>query len=181
MIGPLSYVDAALLTICFISGILAMYRGLSREVLSIVSWIVAGAAGAYVFLYQKKLAEDVSQQLGLGQPLIALIGLVAVVFLVTLIVVHLLTSRISDSILDSRVGVIDRVLGLAFGVARGLIIVVVVFMGYLHFFPDRTQQPPWIAKSKSYDILLATGQALKGPLSGIVERVESRTRGDQRG
>jgi membrane protein required for colicin V production len=181
MIGPLTYVDAALLTICFISGILAMYRGFSREILSIVSWIVAGGAGAYFFLYQKKLAEDVSQQMGLGQPLIAQIGLAAVVFLITLIIVHLITSRISDSILDSRVGVIDRILGLGFGVARGLIIIVVGFMLYLHFEPERAKQVEWVSRSKSYDLLLATGQALKGPLSGLVERVESRARGDQRG
>ncbi len=42
-----------------------------------------------------------------------------VIFLIVLIIVHLITSRISDTVLDSRVGAIDRILGLAFGVVRG--------------------------------------------------------------
>ena len=44
MIGPLTYLDAALIAIAFLSGLLAMYRGLTREVLSILSWIAAAAA-----------------------------------------------------------------------------------------------------------------------------------------
>lgn len=35
MIGPLSYIDIALLALATISGLLAMYRGLGRELLSI--------------------------------------------------------------------------------------------------------------------------------------------------
>ena len=45
MIGPLTYLDAALIAVALISGLLAMYRGLTREVLSIVSWAVAALAG----------------------------------------------------------------------------------------------------------------------------------------
>ena len=49
MIGPLSYLDAALLALGLISALLAMYRGLMRELLSIVSWIVAAGAGYLAF------------------------------------------------------------------------------------------------------------------------------------
>ena len=38
MLGPITYLDAALIAVCFISGLLAMYRGFAREMLSIVSW-----------------------------------------------------------------------------------------------------------------------------------------------
>ena len=34
--GPFTYLDLALLAVCFISGLLALYRGLARELLSIV-------------------------------------------------------------------------------------------------------------------------------------------------
>jgi membrane protein required for colicin V production len=37
MIGGFSYLDVALLAILVLSGIVAMYRGLTREVLSILS------------------------------------------------------------------------------------------------------------------------------------------------
>ena len=44
MLGPLSYLDAALIAIALLSGLLAMYRGFTREILSILSWIVAAGA-----------------------------------------------------------------------------------------------------------------------------------------
>ena len=39
MVGPFTYLDLALIAVSFISGLLAMYRGFARELLSIVSWI----------------------------------------------------------------------------------------------------------------------------------------------
>ncbi len=40
----------------------------------------------------------------------------------------MITVRISDMILDSRVGALDRTLGFLFGLGRGLLIVVVAFV-----------------------------------------------------
>ncbi len=57
MIGPLTYLDAALIAVAFISGLLAMYRGFAREMLSIVSWLVAAGAVLYFVLYHKPFAE----------------------------------------------------------------------------------------------------------------------------
>ena len=49
------------------------------------------------------------------------------VFLGTLLIVSMLTIRVSDMILDSRIGALDRTLGFLFGLGRGLIIVVVAY------------------------------------------------------
>ena len=57
--------------------------------------------------------------------IVAAVAVVGGVFLVTLLVVSVLTIRISDMVLDSRVGALDRTLGFLFGLARGLIIVVI--------------------------------------------------------
>ena len=55
------------------------------------------------------------------------------IFLVVLIIVHLITARISDSVLDSRVGAIDRILGLAFGMVRGFVLIVIPYMFAVSF------------------------------------------------
>ena len=51
----------------------------------------------------------------------------------TLIVVSIITVKISDLILDSRIGALDRTLGFVFGAARGLLICVIawVFFAWL--------------------------------------------------
>ena len=124
MIGGLSYLDAALVAIVAISGIVAMYRGLTREILSILSWIAAAAACVYFVFKFKAEAQQVADQFH-APLLVAQVGIGGLIFLVVLIVVHLITSRISDTVLDSRVGAIDRILGLAFGFARGFVLVVI--------------------------------------------------------
>ena len=163
MIGPLTYLDIALIAIALLSGLLAMYRGLTREVLSILSWIVAAAAVAYFVFYQRAVAEDVAQQVGAAVQ-IAQVAIGALIFLFVLVVVHLITSRISDAILDSNIGMIDRVLGLAFGVVRGFILIVIPFMLYENFVPDPQQQLPWVRNAVTLPYIKETGNSLRSLL-----------------
>lgn len=169
MIGPLTYLDALVIAVCFISGILAMYRGLSRELLSILSWLVAGVAVLYFFFTQEKIAEDVALQMG-TQVQIAQIAICAIIFLIVLILVHLLTSRLSDAVLDSGVGMIDRLLGFGFGVLRGFLLIVIPFMMFdwfffsSHYLEDSkvaTEDiPVWVDRAKSRDAIASTGRSI---------------------
>lgn len=163
MIGPITYLDATLLVIGLISGLLAMYRGFTREILSILSWLIAAITVVYFVFKQKNLAEDLATRLGTQVP-IAQIGLGAILFLVVLIVVHLITSRISDFILDSSIGIVDRILGFFFGLLRGFILVLIPFMFYETFIPDPTKQLPWIRDAKSQPYLKELGTYLKTTL-----------------
>ncbi len=81
--------------------------------------------------------------------------------LIVLIVVHLITARISDAILDSRVGMIDRILGFAFGVARGFILIVIPLMFYEAFQPDENQHLKWIKEARTLPYLKATGNFIR--------------------
>jgi len=151
MLGPITYLDAALIAVCFISGLLAMYRGFAREMLSIVSWAVAAGAVLYFVLNYKPFAKEMAQQMG-TQVAVAQIVVGAVIFLIVLIVVH---------VLDSRVGMIDRILGFLFGVGRGFILIVIPYMFYQAFFPDPNQHYPWVREAKSLPYIKGTGDALR--------------------
>ncbi|MFT5511317.1 MAG: membrane protein required for colicin V production, partial [Hyphomicrobiaceae bacterium] len=83
MIGPLTYLDAALLALATLSGLLAMYRGLTREILSILSWMVAAGAVAYFILSQRAVAEDIAKQIG-APVQVAQVALGAVLFMMVL-------------------------------------------------------------------------------------------------
>lgn len=172
----MTYLDFALLGIVGISGLVAMYRGFTREVLSILSWASAAAAAFYFTFHQRSLAEDLARQF--SDPIqqvhliIAQIVLGAAVFLVVLIIVHLITAHISDSVLDSRVGAIDRILGFGFGVARGFILVVIPYMfavsfvckeGAVRALAEGCQAgelPPWVETAQSAPMLRRTGSTL---------------------
>jgi membrane protein required for colicin V production len=178
MLGPITYLDAALIAVCFISGLLAMYRGFSREILSIVSWVVAAAAVLYFVLFHKPFAQEMAQQMG-TQVAVAQIVVGAVIFLIVLIVVHLITARLADTVLDSRVGMIDRILGFIFGVARGFILIVIPYMFYEAFFPDPNTQYPWVREAKSLPYIKGTGDSLRYMLEAYVPSSLTAPQSDQ--
>jgi membrane protein required for colicin V production len=78
------------------------------------------------------------------------------VFFATLIVVSLFTVRLSDAILDSKIGALDRTLGFVFGVARGFLLAVVGFAIFNWLVSDK-QQPEWVKNAKTRPVL--TGSA----------------------
>lgn len=172
MIGPLTYLDLGVIAIALLSGLLALYRGLTRELLAILSWIIAGLAVLYFILNHRKFAEEIAVQMGLqpeGSGLIVAQGVVgSLIFLIVLVIVHLITARISDTILDSQIGMVDRILGFFFGLARGFVIVVIPYMLTLHFLPNDDQQQAWFRDAKSRPYIVATGESLRGFLIAYV-------------
>jgi len=155
---PITLLDIVLIAVMLISGLLAMVRGFMREVLSITAWILAAAATLYSYSKLLPLAKQY-----FNNDIVAAVAVVGGVFLVTLLVVSVLTIRISDMVLDSRVGALDRTLGFLFGLARGLIIVVVAFQFFIWLVPDRSQ-PEWVRGAKSRVVLTSTGQWLMSML-----------------
>ena len=146
--------DFIVVAVMLISALLAMVRGLTREVLSIASWVVAAGATLYFF---PRFQADVRAML---QPnWLADISLAVGIFVVTLIVVSFITMRISDFILDSRIGALDRTLGFIFGLFRGLLLVVIAYMFLIWLVPIENQ-PGWIRDARSAPILKQTGDAI---------------------
>ena len=151
-----SWLDVILAFIMLLSGFLAMLRGLTREVLSILSWAAAALATLYVFGYTDYQAQVRTY---IEPPILADATLAAGVFLIVLIVVSLITLRVSDKVLDSRIGALDRTLGFLFGLARGLVLVVIAFLFFSWLVPEDTQ-PEWIKDARSLPILKGTGDAI---------------------
>ena len=155
---PITILDLILLGVMLISGLLALVRGFMREILSIAAW--GAAALATLYAYQKLLPTAKAY---FNNDTIATAVTVAGVFIGTLIIVSIITTRVSDMILDSRIGALDRTLGFLFGLARGLLIVVVAYQFFIWLVPDK-QQPDWVRGAKSRTMLDSTGEWLKGLL-----------------
>jgi membrane protein required for colicin V production len=151
---PVTILDLVLLAVMLISGLLAMVRGFMREILSIAAW--GAAALVTLYAYAKLLPTAKTY---FNQDTVASVVVVAGTFIATLIVVSIITVRISDMILDSRIGALDRTLGFLFGLARGLLIVVVAYQFFVWLVPDK-QRPDWITTAKSRMVLQGTGEWL---------------------
>src|SRR5665213_3337147 len=155
---PITLLDIILLVVMLISGLLAMIRGFMREVLSIAAWGIA----ALVTLYSYSRVLPIAKQY-VNSDMVAAGISVGAVFLITLLIVSVITVRISDMILDSRVGALDRTLGFLFGLGRGLIIVVVAFLFFAWLVPAG-KQPDGVKNAKSLEVLNTTGVCLQALL-----------------
>ena len=153
---PISWLDVILIVIMLISGFLAMVRGFTREVLSIFSWAVAAVAALYLTPKYSAVLDQYT-----NNPSVSQIAFAAGVFIITLIVVSLITFRVSDKVLDSKVGALDRTLGFVFGLARGFLLVAIVFILFTALARD---QPEWVRNARSFPILQQTQVAIESLL-----------------
>jgi membrane protein required for colicin V production len=141
--------DISLIVVMLISAFLAMVRGFIREILSLAGWAAVAGAAAFAYL---RLTGPVLQFFNGANEILVKAGTVATVAIVALIVVTIITTRISDKILDSKAGALDRTLGVLFGLARGLILVAVMFAFYHWWAPNDA----YTRNAKSQGALLAT-------------------------
>jgi membrane protein required for colicin V production len=175
---PVTILDMIVIGVVLISALLAALRGITREVLAIGSWAVAAAA-AFVFHPQ---AVPLAQQYVSTNKTVSLAVAAGGIFLVTLLIAYILTAKISDMILDSRIGALDRSLGFVFGAARGLLLAVVAFL-FFSWLVSTNQQPAWMRDAKLKPLLESTGQALmallpEDPEKAIRERLRTAPGGE---
>ena len=91
----------------------------------------------------------------------------------------LITMKVADFIIDSRVGALDRTLGFVYGAARGILVIAVALMFFNWLVGDN--KPAWIAGAKSLPLLESIGAKLQellpdDPENSILKRL---TDGDE--
>jgi membrane protein required for colicin V production len=149
-----SYLDLGVIAVVLISAILSLMRGFTREVLAIGSWVAAAAAAYYFY---PKVTPFLSPYIHKTIVLEAVAA--ALVFFATLVIVSLFTVRLSDAILDSKIGALDRSLGFVFGAVRGFLLAVVAFAIFNWLVGDK-QQPQWVQAAKTRPMLVDTADRI---------------------
>ncbi|TPI19465.1 MULTISPECIES: CvpA family protein [unclassified Mesorhizobium] len=164
---PITLLDGILVGFTLVSAMLAMVRGFSREVLSVVSWAAAAAAA---FFFYKPVLPYVQPYVDNDK--IAMAASAGVVFLIALIVVSVITMKLADWIIDSRIGALDRTLGFLYGAARGILVVAVALL-FFNWLAG-AKAPAWIANAKSRPLLETIGAKLESVLPENTEELVNK-------
>lgn len=180
---PITLLDGILLGIMLVSAVLAMIRGFSREVLSIASWVAAAAAAFYLYAQLTPMVQQYMPSIASDKTVANIIA-AAIVFLITLIVVSVITMKVADFIIDSRIGALDRTLGFVFGAARGMLLVTVAMLFFNWLVPE--EQPGWIAEAKSKPMLESIGEQIiallpEDPESTILDKLKPNSKKEGEG
>ncbi|UNE54842.1 CvpA family protein [Bartonella machadoae] len=167
----ITVLDGIVVVVILLSAFLAMLRGFSREVLSLVSWAVAAVATLFLF---KPFLPFFEQYL--SNKMIALITTLVTIFIIVLIITSIITMKISDFIIDSRIGILDRTIGFVFGAFRGLFIMVIGML-LINALIKPENQAHWLKDAKTKPILDSLGQkiwdVLPQDLDTVLEKTEN--------
>ena len=149
----MTWLDYAVIGVFAVSLVVGAWRGLVREVLSILGWIIA-------FLAANLLAGPLGPAMpqAIPSPELRVAAAYVAVFVVSLIATALLGLLLSKILKAVGLGGVDRMLGALFGAARGLLIVLAATL--LAGLSSAPRQPFW-RDSASGPLLAQAAQALK--------------------
>jgi len=141
--SALIWIDWVIISIIGLSTLISLWRGFVKEAMSLVIWI-----GAFIIArtfhpnMQALLASTVET------PTVRLVAAFAILFLGTLVVGALVNNALAQLIKATGLSATDRVLGTFFGLARG-VIVVVVALALLRMTP--VTEDTWWQESVTVD------------------------------
>lgn len=166
--------DIVVIVILIISTLIAILRGFVREVLTIlgligtvvITWFTGGVfkgffSGQFTNWAASKLDKTPSEEIthlpvwkfDLPIDLLAIVTSYGVVFILAFIALALLNMYVSNLVQESELSGLDRALGALFGLFRGIILVVLLYMPISLFVSDDGQRPKWLESSKSVPLL----------------------------
>jgi membrane protein required for colicin V production len=150
----ITFVDFLVVAVILISTCYAAYRGFLNETLTIVAWAAAAFATLYFGPWLVPMARSMITTGWLAE-----VAAYAGVFLVVFIPLSFMSHRFSQSVKNSPIGPLDRALGIAFGVVRGLVVVGICYIAFTKFEPP-SEQPRWMTSARTYPIIQTTALTL---------------------
>ena len=154
----LNNLDVVFLVIVGVSALVAIARGVTKELLSITGWILAAVSVYYLLpvvdpIMQKYIASGVLSNLVSGMVILILFCIFWV----------LAVDKISTQIRFSKLSSLDRILGFIFGIFRGVIIVILLQIMISSLIPEESQKGVF-AESRYFKL---AGDAA-GPIKSLI-------------
>jgi membrane protein required for colicin V production len=151
----MNVLDIIVIVVIALSALLAFARGFVKEAFSILSWIGAAAATVYGMPYVRPYADQL-----ISSPMIANAAAAIGLFVVSLIVISILTSAIARRVKGSSLSTLDRSLGFLFGAARGIVLACLGILVISWTIPE-PDWPGWMRESKTRPYLASGADYLK--------------------
>jgi membrane protein required for colicin V production len=140
-----------------IGAVRGVMRGFVGELASLGAWVAGFLAVRFLFTPAKALLTPYTDSEA-GAAVLAL----AILFMGTFFIVRVIGAQLSDAAQDSIVGPFDRLLGLGFGAAKGVLASVLMFLAIIFGLDAlQTEKPPeWLARAKSGPTLAMLSRTL---------------------
>jgi membrane protein required for colicin V production len=135
--------DAAVIGILLISALMGLSRGITKEVLSIASWV-----GAAIGTYKLHPILSPYARIYINPQIAADIAVAVGTFVLLLIIFSLVFGAISNRVKSSVLGPVDRSLGVLFGLGRGGLVVCLAYLVMALLLPP-LDRPSFVAQGQT--------------------------------
>lgn len=160
--------DAIGLFILGLSGIIGLKRGFATEVLTLLSW----AAAIFFTLYALSFgAQDYGREIITPNALADVIT-TGILFIGGLIFFRWLASSFGSLVKSGPIGPLDRALGTAFGLLRGILIVATAYL-LISYFVDEEEQPTWVKEAQLKPLAAYGAEMLRIIVPDLVNKTGS--------
>jgi membrane protein required for colicin V production len=135
----LIWIDWVIIVLIAVSTLISLKRGFVKEALSLVTWVAAFILARTFHPQMQSLLESTVET-----PLVRLVAAFAILFFGTLIVGAIINNMIGHLVRATGLSATDRVLGMGFGLLRG-VVVVIVAIAFTRYTP--LSQDTWWRES----------------------------------
>ena len=132
--------DYLVIGIIAISGLIAFFRGFIQETLSLLLWVIAFTAAMFFYVYLDPYLIDYIDNAEIRRILTIISVFVGIIFLGGLFI-----KLLRGLVHWSGMGGLDRLLGVLFGLFRGMLLIVVIYL----VLPAEFKQSKFISESQS--------------------------------
>jgi membrane protein required for colicin V production len=166
--GPITAFDVIIIAVLVVSAVMSLGRGLIREASSVISFILGGLAAYYTLVLFRQPMEAIVPD---SWPAISASAILVVVgFLVAYTLAAFLGGQLSRLIKASpEIGMVDRIAGAAFGVARGALAVILFVLLMQQVLPEEAT-PRFVADSRFFPFAEAAAEWIRNNVPGFVDR-----------
>ena len=141
--------DLAVVAVVLLAALIAFYLGFVRVVLALAGWVGAAFATLHGFSYVRPIARD---WISIGIVADATTGIV--LFLISLVVLTMISHAIGRRIRASGLSALDRSLGLVFGLVLGGAMVSLAYLGLAWAIDDLpNNQPDWLRTARTRPVV----------------------------
>jgi membrane protein required for colicin V production len=151
--------DIVVLAVVLLCGLITFGLGFVRVVLGLAGWGGAALITLYGFPYVRPVAQH-----WISNALLADVAAIGGIFIVALIILSLISHALARLVRNSALSILDRTLGLAFGLALGVAAVCLAWLiavPVLDLPAERAQQPEWARESRAVPLMEAGADMLR--------------------
>jgi membrane protein required for colicin V production len=153
---PLPWFDIFILAVLLISAGVGFFRGAAREMLTVMAFVLATLAAVYGLRYSGPIARHAINPDWAGT-----VAAIVVVFVAVYIVLRLIGAALASKIQGTQVlGLLDRTIGLGFGLIRALVVLGALNIAF-HAATPPERTPMWMSNAALYPLTTASADVLK--------------------